>query len=207
MATDYRRDNAKSITLTDWTRRFFEEADTHTVKPLEELMGLYYLSVGRGANLLINIGPDRRGLLPDADRKALAAFGEEIRHRFGKPLAGTTDGSMTETGWEYTSPEPFYLDHVVIQEDLTEGEAVRRFAVHIETGITSRLLTIYEGRNIGHKAICRFPLITCRKVIVEITEADRPARLRGVSLYNTSGLTHSQGRPGYRSPGRLPAGR
>lgn len=121
-----------------WNNWFFEEADTHTVKPLEELMGLYYLSVGRGANLLINIGPDRRGLLPDADREALGAFGEEIRRRFEKPVAQTEDGRMTGTGWEYASPEPLYLDHVVIQEDLTQGEAVRRFAVHIETGITSQ---------------------------------------------------------------------
>ena len=173
-----------------WRNWFFEEADVHTVKPTEELMGLYYLSVGRGANLLINIGPDRRGLLPDADREALLALGEKVRRRFGSPLAGMADGKVTDTGWEYVAKEPFYLDHVVIQEDVSQGEAVRRFAVHIQTGMSGRLVTVYEGRNIGHKAICRFPLVTCRKVVVEITEADRPVKLRSVSLHNTTGLTH-----------------
>lgn len=173
-----------------WQNWFFEEADSHTVKPLAELMGLYYLSVGRSANLLINIGPDRRGLLPDADRAALLAFGDEIRRRFGQPLAQVTDGRLTATGWEYSAAEPFYLDHVIIQEDLQQGEAVRRFAIHVQTSAHGPLLTIYEGRNIGHKAICHCPLVACRKVVIEITTADHPVTLRSVTLHNTTGLRH-----------------
>jgi alpha-L-fucosidase len=169
---------------------FFEEADVHTVKPLEELMGLYYLSVGRGANLIINIGPDRRGLLPDADRQALLAFGAEVRRRFGNPVATMTDGRLTDTGWEYVAKRPFFLDHIILQEELRQGEAVRRFAVHIRTVKTKQLITIYEGRNIGHKAICRLPLIGCTQVVVEITQADRPVKLRSVSLINSTGLTY-----------------
>jgi alpha-L-fucosidase len=158
-----------------WENWFFEEADVHTVKPVEELIGLYYLSVGRGANLLINIGPDRRGLLPDADREALLAFGNEIRRRFGDPLAGMKDGQVTDTGWEYIAKEPFYLDHV---------------AVHIQTAVSGQLITMYEGRNIGQKAICSFPPVACKKVVVEITDAGHPFKLRRVSLHNTTGLTH-----------------
>jgi len=178
-----------------WHNWFFEEADVHTVKPLEELLGLYYLSVGRGANLLINIGPDRRGLLPDADRAALLAFGDELRCRFGQPIAQMEDGTITDTGWGYVLDESdtgyvgsraIYLDHVVIQEDITDGEAVRRFAVHVLPSLGDQLITVYEGRNIGHKAICRFPLIACRKVVIEITEADRPATLRTVTLPSSS---------------------
>ena len=63
---------------------FFSENDADTVKSLDELMGLYYYSVGRGSNLLINIGPDRRGKLPEEDKKALLQFGEKIRENFSK---------------------------------------------------------------------------------------------------------------------------
>ena len=42
--------------------------------------------------------------------------------------------------------------------------------------------------NIGHKAICRFPLVVCRKVQVDIVASDAPAALRSVTLHNTSGL-------------------
>jgi len=50
--------------------------------------------------------------------------------------------------------------------------------------------TFHEGRNIGHKAICRVPLVACRKVIVEVTDADGAFALRGVELHNTAGLVH-----------------
>lgn len=173
-----------------WRNWFFEEADIHTVKPVEELLGLYYLSVGRGANLLINIGPDRRGLLPDADRSSLLDFGDEIRRLFGSPLIRMEDGETMDSGWEYAREEPFFIDHVVIQEDLTQGEAARRFAVHVKTAISGQMITLYEGRNIGHKAICRFPLLACLKVVIEITEADRPVTLRAVTLHNSTGLVH-----------------
>jgi alpha-L-fucosidase len=173
-----------------WSNWFYEEADEQTVKPLEELMGLYYLSVGRGANLLINIGPDRRGLLPDEDRERLLEFGAEVRRRFGRPFARLDDGAVTATGWEYQGAEPFYLDHVVIQEDLTQGEAIRRFAVRVQSTHGGAPITLHEGRNVGHKAICRVPLVVARKVIVEITESDRPWRLRDVQLHNSAGLAH-----------------
>jgi alpha-L-fucosidase len=169
---------------------FFEEADVDTVKPIEELLGLYELSVGRGANLLINIGPDRRGLLPDADRAALLAFGDEVRRRFGRPFATLTDGTVTDTGWQYEADEPFYLDAVTLQEDLSRGEHVRRFAVHIQPGIGGRLVCLHEGRNLGHKAIIRLPLVAARKVVVKVTESDGPWALRDAALHNSTALEH-----------------
>jgi len=169
---------------------FFEEADVDTVKPVAELMGLYELSVGRGANLLINIGPDRRGMLPDTDRSALLAFGNEVGRRYGSPFAVLADGAVTDAGWEFEADEPFYLDHVVLQEDCSSGERVRRFAIHIRTGISGRLVCLHEGRNMGHKAIVRLPLVAACKVVVEIVEADGEWALRDVALHNSSGLAH-----------------
>ena len=46
------------------------------------------------------------------------------------------------------------------------------------------------GRNPGHKAICRFPLVAAPKVLIEITESDRPVTLRAVELHNSPGLAH-----------------
>jgi hypothetical protein len=47
-----------------------------------------------------------------------------------------------------------------------------------------------DGRNIGHRAICRFPLVAARKLTVEITGTDRPAPLGSVELHNSAGLAH-----------------
>ena len=48
------------------------EENEDKIKSVEELMGMYEMSVGRGANLLLNIGPDSRGMLPEKDAARLA---------------------------------------------------------------------------------------------------------------------------------------
>ena len=171
-----------------WDNWFYSDEDEWTVKPLEVLMAMYYYSVGRGSNLLLNIGPDRRGLLPDKDCERLMEFGAEIRRRFASPLATMNDGQTTELGWEYKQEKIFHLDHVVLQEDLTSGEAVREFAIHVAE--SEQFITVHKGQSIGHKAICRFPLIHARKVVVEIIQSDGTAKLANVELHNTHGKVY-----------------
>jgi len=65
--------------------------DRVKVKSLKVLMGIYYYSVGRGINLLLNVGPDRNGLLPEPDRTRILEFGDEIRKRFATTIAGLVD--------------------------------------------------------------------------------------------------------------------
>lgn len=172
-----------------WANWFYSDEDEHTVKSIEELMGLYYYSVGRGRNLLINIGPDRRGLLPDADAARIIEFGAEIRRRFGNPLAMIADFKAGERTWDFLPkpPDPVLVDHVVAQEDLTGGEHVRRFRVQIFPAHYGDPITVFEGHNMGYKAICRFPLVAARQVRLEILEADGPVRLAGLALHNTAG--------------------
>ncbi|CAG7652193.1 alpha-L-fucosidase [Paenibacillus allorhizosphaerae] len=162
---------------------FYSDSDEHTVKSVEELMGIYYSSVGRGANLLLNIGPDREGVLPEKDTQRLLEFGNEIRRRFGKPFAAL-DPSESENGrWTYTTAEPQLLDHVVIQEDLTNGECVRRFKLTVITAKSRRPFTVYEGTNIGHKAIVRLPAMKVRGVMLEVTESVGVPAIRSLSFH------------------------
>ena len=157
---------------------FYSDADAHTVKSLEQLMGLYYYSVGRGCNLLLNIGPDRRGLLPEPDRTRLLEFGAEIQRRFaGTPIASLAEFQREERRWEATLPQPTLIDHAVLQEDLLHGERVRRFRLSVAPA-HSGPISVWEGRNIGHKAICRFPAISANRVILEVLEADATPILR-----------------------------
>jgi len=162
---------------------FYSDLDVHTVKSVDELMGLYYYSVGRGCNLLINIGPDRRGLLPDPDAQRLLEFGAEVRRRFSSPVATLADAVRTDAGWEFTFGEPVLLDHVVVQEDLSGGEHVRRFAVRVNPNHRGEWITVWEGQNVGHKAICPFPAVAIRKLLVDLVEAEGEAELRSLSLH------------------------
>jgi len=141
---------------------FYSDRDEDTVKSVDELMGIYYYSVGRGANMLLNIGPDRRGLLPDADANRLREFGAELRRRFGTPLA-RADGA----GASCVLPEPALISHVVLTEPLDAPVPVDRFTITVRPRPSAPPLPVYEGRAIGHKAICRFPPV--RAAVVEVT--------------------------------------
>ncbi|GIO98369.1 alpha-L-fucosidase [Paenibacillus lautus] len=163
---------------------FYSDRDEHTVKSLDQLMGLYYYSVGRGANLLLNIGPDREGLLPAKDTAQLQAMGSEIRRRFDHPIASIEQCSQNKSGWSYEATKPHLIDHILIQEDLAHGEHVRGFRINVTTEKTHRSITVYEGRNIGHKAIIRIPPIKVRGLQLEITDYEDVPSIRQIAIYH-----------------------
>jgi len=168
---------------------FYSDEDEHTVKSLDVLMGMYYYSVGRGCNLLLNIGPDRRGLLPEKDAARLVEFGREIKRRFSGPVATFADIEKVGDGvWEYKNDEPFTVDHVVVQEDIARGEHVRRFAIEFDTYPKGCIkpVVIYEGRNIGHKVVCRFPTVEAGKITLRVTESDGAVTLRNMELFDSA---------------------
>jgi alpha-L-fucosidase len=66
---------------------FWHESQNARVKTPEELIGLYFVSAGRGANLLLNVPPNRDGLLSPPDIASLAAFGRYRRATFARSLA------------------------------------------------------------------------------------------------------------------------
>jgi len=161
---------------------YYSEADEQTVKSLEELMGMYYYSVGRGCNLILNIGPDRRGLLPEKDVLRLLEFGGEIKRRFASPVATIQQFTREKNIYEYSPTTSIYFDHAIIQEDLTQGEQVRNFTLNVQTLYGHDRLKIYQGENIGHKAICRFPLIRAKKVWLE---TNQDVTLKELSLFRS----------------------
>ena len=67
---------------------FWHASENVEVKPVAQLTRLYYNSVGRGANLLLNVPPNRDGLLSPEDMASLKAFGQYRRATFARNLAG-----------------------------------------------------------------------------------------------------------------------
>jgi alpha-L-fucosidase len=53
---------------------FYHKEEDEKVKTPEELFQLYLKSVGRGANLLLNVPPDRGGMINEKDSAALIGF-------------------------------------------------------------------------------------------------------------------------------------
>ncbi len=157
---------------------FYSENDEDTVKSVDELMGLYYHSVGRGANLLINIGPDRRGLLPDKDAKRLIEFGKEIKRRFESPIKYNM---KEEYICEFEKPE--LVNHVVIEEDLTDGEHIKKFEIFLYPTHQGVPIKVFEGDTVGHKRICMFPTFATEKAKIVITGKNGEEKIKAVNFY------------------------
>ena len=61
---------------------FWHASENSMVKAPEKLLDIYYTSVGRGANLILNIPPNDKGLFSDEDIQSLKGFGELLRKEF-----------------------------------------------------------------------------------------------------------------------------
>ena len=149
---------------------FYSEYDVHTVKSLEELIGLYYHSVGNGSNFLVNIGPDRRGLLPDVDANRLLEFGEAIKNRFANPVLSSLKEPENSNEIAIQLHKEEFINHVILRENLAEGESVQEFEVYLKNGIIYRPICIYAGKYIGHKRIITFPAILAKELTIKVTK-------------------------------------
>ncbi len=166
------------------------EANEDTIKSVDELMGIYEYSVGRGANMLLNIGPDSRGLIPEADAARAKEFGDEIRRRYANALpfalvqqnGNSWKIRLDNQPWEATT----LVDTVVIEEDITEGEAVQEFRIIAAAPLYNKPICVYQGKTIGHKAICRIPTFRTGELTVEILNAEGEAKLKAVKAYYTA---------------------
>jgi alpha-L-fucosidase len=66
---------------------FYHKHEDNQVKTPQQLVELYYSSVGRGASFLLNLPPDRRGRIHENDVEALRAFRRVIDATFTTNLA------------------------------------------------------------------------------------------------------------------------
>jgi alpha-L-fucosidase len=145
----------------------------------EQLVKMYYQSVGRNCTFIAGAVPDQDGLIPEADMKVYADFGREIRRRFARPV-GETKGSGQTLELKLSRAARF--DHVVLMEEIAEGERVREYVVEaLAAGGEWRQLA--AGESIGHKWIHRFPSVEAEQVRLRVTKAAATPRIRGFALY------------------------
>ena len=158
---------------------FWEPGDEKHIYPLQELMEMYYKSVGRNATLIVGLTPDNRGLLPDADVQRLKEWGDEIKKRFENPLASTTG---TGKIIEIKLGKETVVNQIVLQEDITKGHCVRRFS--IQAFIKGKWQTVAQGSAIGNKYIRVLdkPVAT-KKIRLVIDEAVAEPSIQNFSVY------------------------
>jgi alpha-L-fucosidase len=190
---------------------FYHEYQDTMVRSAENLFKIYLESVGRGANLLLNIPPDRRGLIHENDVKALKEWKTLIDKTFadnlaagGKTTADTyrgksklyapsnvTDGNR-ETYWttddelktgsvEIEFQTPQTIKYVVIREFIKLGQRVKAFDVEIWRNGTWE--KVAEGTTIGHKRILPVEPVETAKIRLNIKDSKACPLISNIEVY------------------------
>jgi alpha-L-fucosidase len=184
---------------------FWHPHDEASLKSLDVLLDTYDKTVGRGAQLMLGVAPDNRGLLPDSDVKRLEEFGAALRKRSESNLVLRRDRASVgfedaldgdpDTFWsapagsrhaeiELDFDKPVIFDHALTMEWLNDGQHIQKYAIEIWSEPDKAWRPVAEGQAIGHKKIDQFPSVTARRVRLNILSSTSEARIREFQLYD-----------------------
>jgi len=151
---------------------FWHDDDLDTLKSREHLLEIFYRSMGLGAGLLLNLAPDRRGRLDDADVARLLEVTGELRRRFARPVPATL--SAIPGGVLVTFPAPITLDHLELREVLTAGQQIDGYAILCD----GRVLA--TGQTVGVRRWHAIEPVTAAELTIRL---DGPGELAAVTAF------------------------
>jgi alpha-L-fucosidase len=178
---------------------FYHDAENDKVKPPEELVELYFNSIGRGGNFLLNLPPDRRGLVHENDVTSLAGMKKNLDAIFKTDLAigkktkasnvrgnsakfagdKTVDGKRNT----YWSTDDSVLDAelvvdlgrtstfnvIKLREFIPLGQRVEAFAV--DCWQDGNWVEIAKGTSIGSQRLFKIETVSSGKIRLRIIES------------------------------------
>ena len=187
---------------------FWHENENDKVKTPEQLFDLYLKSVGRGANLLLNVPPDRRGLIHENDLAALMGFkklrddnfknniaknghGFFIPHNGFRSAPALNDGK-TETTEAISIPhlqtlglefqKAARINCIVVRENLTQGQNCVLFTLNLVNG-KQEILKEIKGTTIGRRRVITFPALSINKIILSVNQQKSATGIAEIEAY------------------------
>ena len=187
---------------------FYHAAEDEKVKTPQQLFDLYLKSVGRGANLLLNVPPDRRGLINEHDSAALMGFRKLRMESFKTNLADSAkkeiyydnmlftkqsfaDGNVKTYEKDIDYPHTSYwlrfadgekINCIVLREAIEYGQHISSFKIELLNGVN--VLQTIDGTTIGRKRIITFPSQKITAVRFYITGTKATPLISEVEVYN-----------------------
>ena len=185
-------------------------------KSLEELVEIYFHSVGRGTPLLLNIPPNQDGLFDEKDIRRLyefAVYRDELYKEdlaLGAKVSGLALSSdfachhltdeLEASSWASDAELPIQLeldlgapktfDVIELREDLKLGQRIAAFRVQVELdGVWQEF---GSGYTVGYKRLLRGSVVEAQKIRVTITEVQALPLLTKISLYKTPTLSKKE---------------
>lgn len=163
---------------------FYHEDQDDKVKLLSELVNIYFQSVGYNSVLLLNIPPDKRGLIHENDVRRLKEFSDYLKQAFednrvkkGNKLWEASKGKQKIYQLKNESP----INIVLLQEDISKGQRIEAFI--LEARVNGGWKTVAEGTTVGLKRLLRFPECKSKELRLTISEARGVANMMSVGAF------------------------
>ncbi len=189
---------------------FYSNGDDELVKSPSKLVDIYYNSVGLNGVLLLNIPPDKRGLIHKNDIKALQGMRYLLDNTFDRNFVENAKNQATseQTGHEAKyilddNPETFWTTNnntttatillklkrgyrfncAMLQENILEGQRIEKFRLEYYDG---QFWTKFaEGTTVGYKRLLKFPEVHADGVKIVIEQSRTNPTLSSFGLFKT----------------------
>jgi alpha-L-fucosidase len=158
---------------------FHRDSENEKVKSPDQLYKIYLESVGRGANLLLNVPPDSRGLIHENDINALKGLKAKIDEINQVNLL--KQAALNEAGpdknnpkknstWHYMLKKPATFNGIILQEDLKYGQKIASATISLSLNgvqVFQEMIT-----TVGNNRIIKLPKATnATELSIVINEA------------------------------------
>lgn len=171
---------------------FYHQQEDNQVKSLKHLTDIYFKSVGYNSVLLLNIPPDQRGRISDADVNRLKEFVDYRKEIFadnrvkGGLKAWTARPGDTRV---YQLKPKSEINVVMLREDISKGQRMEAFTVEALTADGWK--EIAKGTTVGYKRLIRIPAVEARQLRVKVDACRLAANISEVAAYYARPLEES----------------
>lgn len=165
---------------------FYHPAEDARVKSVDDLVEIFFTSVGRNSKLLLNVPPTRAGLLHETDVAHLMGMRARLDTLFAEDLAQDREAKWVVTNataavgtLELAREQRVRI--LDLREDITQGQRVARYSV--EGLVGGRWRPLSRGTTIGYRKIDRFAPVAVRAVRVTLEETTESPLAVSIGLY------------------------
>ena len=199
---------------------FYHPEEDDRVKSPDQLVDLYYRSVGHNATLLLNFPVDRRGLIHPVDSANAVRFHEMIQQQLKTNLVAgmipkvsnerggdfvasaltddnfntywATEDGVTTADIEFSFDTPTRMNRMMLQEYIPLGQRVKAFVVeYLDKDTWLPVKLNEETTTIGYKRLLRFETVETKGIRIRITDARGPLCLSNVGVYDAGNVSDS----------------
>jgi alpha-L-fucosidase len=156
---------------------FYHAAEDMKVKTLDNLLEIYYTSVGGNAQLLLNVPPDKRGRIHEDDVRRLKELGDRLKATFAVNLAASASSHPRGPApvgdrasfFDYDLDGPKTFNVAMLKENIRQGQRIERFVLEAWDG--NGWKEVAQGTTVGWKKLLRFPAVETTRIRVRILGA------------------------------------